>query len=367
MFAQMPVNTGRQFALDYAKGLAIIYMVICHTVMYYSVGYRDTTSFIIADSILGGPSTAPYFMICLGIGIVYSHRTTPAYLFKRGLLFLFGSYVLNLVRGGLPVIGSGLALGWSAEENGVGVDLAEEAYFACMIVDILQFAGLAFLFFALALKLRLKNWMLLAIAILLQLVSHLFEGYQAGNAYVTALLGLLIPSGTVVEDSCISCFSFTVWLIYPVVGYLFGQLLQRVTDLDRFYRRIFWPTLVLSFTYFGIMITTGKMLPFSNAYYWHNLIETVFYLCIDFCILSAFHLYARNLPQFLFRPLTPLSRDITRVYCVSWCIIVWTSMVIRLFYEDGVDPLLGYLAAVLIIIASYYLQKLAKVYFSQTR
>lgn len=358
MFSQTPVNTGRQFALDYAKGLAIIFMIICHTIMHISMGYRGTVAFNIGNSILGGPSTAPYFMICLGVGIVYSQRTSPLYLFKRGLKLLFGAYLLNLCRGGLTIFLLGALLGWSPEENGLDLDLGEECFYANMIVDILQFAGMAFLFFSLALWLKLKNWMLLALALVFQVISHFFEGYRAENEYVTALLGLIIPSGSIEEEDCLSCFPFLVWAIYPVVGYWFGQILQRVTDLNRFYRIIFWPTLVLSLIFIAILIIKGKMMPFSNAYYWHNLIEVFFYLCIDFCILAAFHLYSANLPQILFKPLTPFSRDITRMYCVSWCIIIHLRMVIQLVYDErGLAPIYTYILSVLVIVASYYIQK----------
>lgn len=360
MFADTPVNTGRQPDLDYSRGLAIIFMVICHTVMYYSVGYSDTAAYFVAYNILGGPSTAPFFMVCLGIGIVYSHRSTPQYLFKRGWMLLIGAYVLNLIRGGLPVIAAGYVLGWTPEENGVGIDLADEAFFASMIVDILQFAGLTFLFFALALKLKLKSWMILAIAIVLQLVSHCFEGYSAGNEYVTALLGLLIPSGEINDLECLSDFSFSVWFIYPAVGYMFGQLLQRVTDLDRFYRRLFWPTLVFASIYIAILFITDNNLPFSNSYYWHNLIEVFFYLSIDFATLAAFHLCAPYFPKLVLHALTVLSQDITRVYCVSWCLIIWTSMVIRVINENGVEPVYGFIASVPMVFASYYIQKKGK-------
>ncbi len=357
MFSKTRVNTERQFALDYAKGLAVIFMIVCHTIMYLSPGYRGTAAYAIGSSIMGGPSTAPFFMVCLGVGIVYSRRSTPLYLLKRGLQFLFGAYLLNVVRGSLFLWLTGWLLGWSAEENGIGADLGAEAFFATMIVDILQFAGLSFLFFALALKLKLKNWMLLAIAVVLQVVSHYFEGYDTGNEYGTALLGLLLPTGAIEEEDCLSCFSFFVWAIYPVVGYCFGQLLQRVSDLNRFYKYLFWPTLVLSVTYIGILIGMGSFMPFSNAYYWHNLIEVFFYLCIGFCILAAFHLYSANLPQILFKPLTPISLNITRMYCVSWCLILWLRMLLQPFIDEkGIDPLYSYLISIVIIVVTYYLQ-----------
>lgn len=41
LFADTVVNAGRQQALDYAKGFALICMVLCHTVIYYADGHTD--------------------------------------------------------------------------------------------------------------------------------------------------------------------------------------------------------------------------------------------------------------------------------------------------------------------------------------
>lgn len=351
-------NTGRQLALDYARGFAVICMVLCHAVMHLGIGYDEDPLYFFADEILGGPSVAPLFMICLGISLCYSRHTSPLYLLKRGIKYLLGAYLLSFLRGGLLAIMGGMATGW--DNNEVGVDYADMALKANMIVDILQFAGVMFLFLALALKLKLNNWMMLAAGILFQLVGHCFEAYDAGNGYATALWGLLIPSGDVDPDICLSCFPFTLWAIYPIIGYIFGQYLRRISDLDFFYKRAFIASGALTLLYFIILFIWGNR-PFSPSYYWHTLPEAFFYLALDLFIISAFHLLIPRMPHFLHTIFVNYSYDITRVYCVSWCLILWIRIPIQVNYDmRGIEPLHAYPIAFVILIASFFIQKWAK-------
>lgn len=40
LFSKEEINVSRQPSLDYAKGLAIVFMVICHTVLMYAMGMK---------------------------------------------------------------------------------------------------------------------------------------------------------------------------------------------------------------------------------------------------------------------------------------------------------------------------------------
>lgn len=352
------VNTGRQLAWDYARGFAVICMVICHGVMHLGIGYPEDPYYFIADNILGGPVAAPLFMLCLGMGLCFSKRTSPLYMLKRGCKFLIGAYVLSLFRGGLLAILGGMHVGW--EVNEVGVDYADMALKANLIVDILQFAGMMFLFFALALWLRLNNWVLLACGIAFQLTGHLFEGYEGSNGITTALWGLLIPSGEVDPEECLSCFPFLIWAIYPIVGYLFGQLLRRVSDLEAFYRHIFVAASVLLALYAAVTAAWG-LFPFSPSYYWHTLPEAFFFVALDLWVVALFHWLTPRLPRLVHSVLVNLSLDITRVYCVSWCLILWIRIPIQVNYDmRGIEPLYAYLPAIAILVASHFIQKWAK-------
>ena len=137
IFSDSIINTGRQRELDFVKGIAIIAMVICHTVLYMAE-VPGHLGYVVANDVLGGPMAAPMFMICMGIGLCFSHRNTPLEIVRRGVwLFLLG-YILNFSRSSLP-----FAVGYAL---GMGELLSENLVAGLMLVDILQFAGLALIF-----------------------------------------------------------------------------------------------------------------------------------------------------------------------------------------------------------------------------
>lgn len=86
-------NEGRQPELDIARGLAVIFMVLIHTVEYY--WDWDNEIFDKVANFLGSPPAAPVFMFLLGCGIIYSRRSTAQQVLKRGIKMLMLSYVFN--------------------------------------------------------------------------------------------------------------------------------------------------------------------------------------------------------------------------------------------------------------------------------
>ena len=103
IFSSKAVNTERQSELDFVKGIAIITMIICHTVGIMGE-IPDHVGYIVADEILGGPMAAPMFMLCMGIGINFSRRNTPLSLFRRGASIFLLAYILNFTRSALPIV-----------------------------------------------------------------------------------------------------------------------------------------------------------------------------------------------------------------------------------------------------------------------
>jgi len=357
MFDNSAVNAGRQVALDYAKAIAIICMVICHTVLYLSVGFNEDMAFRFADNVLGGPTVAPLLMVCMGIGICYSRRTSPHYLFKRGIKFLLGGYLLNLARGGGFALLGGLLLGWSPAENGIGVDLAELSFYANMIVDIFQFAGCALLFFSLVVWLNINKWVLLAIGIVMHLVGNQFESLDFGNPYVTALAGVVWPTGVKTDVMCVSCFPFVLWAIYPIFGYVYGKILLRVTDVDRFYRYMLPNVGAVSIVYIMIISVMGPH-PFSETYYWHSLVNVFFYLSLVMFMISACHVFSAYMPRLVTPAVHCFSHNLTRIYCVSWCLVIWVSLPYQIFVDEkGTCPVYSYVVGIAIFVASWYLQR----------
>ena len=158
LLADSPVNRGRQLELDIIKGLAILFMLLVHCLECFIELPWEPTWANRLIYFLGCPPAAPVFMFALGVGLVYSRKNSPRDLAVRGLRILLLGYVLAFFRDFLSRYVLYLRTGSAAElAEGVNEFLG---------VDILPFAGLTFLFFAGAAKLRFQNIHYIAAALI---------------------------------------------------------------------------------------------------------------------------------------------------------------------------------------------------------
>jgi len=216
------INLGRQFELDAAKFLAILFMVLVHCFDYSTLGLEGTTSARGVIEFMGSTLAAPVFMFCMGVGMVYSKHSEPSQMAKRGLGLLVSGYLLNLYRSAIPLsmYAAGMQ-GW-AETRPFFVKML-------LCVDILPFAGLAFLFFAGAKALRLGTWKTVAAVIVLLLLSPLVPKVGEVGSPLRYIVGLFAY-----QDEFTS-FPLMQWLPFPMAGILFGQCLIGASDKRRFY------------------------------------------------------------------------------------------------------------------------------------
>lgn len=97
----------RHYEFDYAKTLAIFFMVIIRVIEKISIvemaamptGFWE--NFIQFET---GPLVAPAFIFAMGVGLILSHNQGPMQIFKRGLKLLIVALLLNLARDVLPSI-----------------------------------------------------------------------------------------------------------------------------------------------------------------------------------------------------------------------------------------------------------------------
>ena len=80
LFSKDKINTNRQIELDIAKAFSTIFMIFIHTITIATLFENavSTPYYVIVGSILGGPFSAPVFMFCMGIGILYSRHSEPS-------------------------------------------------------------------------------------------------------------------------------------------------------------------------------------------------------------------------------------------------------------------------------------------------
>ena len=345
------INTGRQPELDVAKVFAIVYMVVIHVYEEMSVvNYwaRPDSVFRVVLEFLGGPLAAPVFMFAMGVGMVYTKYRTPRAFAIRGLKLLLASYILNVVRMTIPFFLARLAGdswgSWTVVDT-IGV------------VDILQFAGMAFLLTALLEKFRAGRWVVLAVALALQgLGLYFLNDFYYLPPAAKYSLGLLFHTNTNIA------FPLTLWYVYPAFGLCFGEYLQTVGDKRLMYNRI---ALVAAAGLLG-MSAAMRHLGWSpvdifalagDAYYIQHLPGALWTLAVIGLQLFVCYRISLVLSEPLARGAESVSRKLNTVYLVQWVIIPYTLAAMELVGLPRLQAWAVVPAGLLISAASIYISK----------
>ena len=224
IFEKNEVNTGRQFEFDVAKTFAVLFMIVVH-VFDHMVNPGSGILLCVVE-FFGCPPAAGVFMFSMGLGMVFTRHDEPREFAARGIKLLIMGYVLNFFRETILIL-LGNILG--VENSYEGVSL----FSSFMVVDILQFAGIAFLLVALFKKMKMKPWVILAVSLLLNALGGLRTGlFDNASEYIQYPLGLFIYTNSQTG------FPAFQWMVYPALGICFGHLLRHVADKEVFYRRM---------------------------------------------------------------------------------------------------------------------------------
>ncbi|MDR0381954.1 MAG: heparan-alpha-glucosaminide N-acetyltransferase domain-containing protein [Oscillospiraceae bacterium] len=301
-FGSEPINDRRQSELDMAKGLAIVFMVWTHVFEELSPNV-DGVMGMLVKNILGGPFAAPIFMICMGIGITYSKKNAPQELLRRGIGLLGTGFLLNIFRFVVPDL-----IQYALTNNKEYLC----ATFSLFSVDILQFAGLAFIFIGLAKKLRLKNMNFLLVGIVASALGTALRGVSTGNYIADQFIGYLWGTDTR------TYFPFLNWLIFPIVGMVFGTLFKRCTNKKNFYLRLSPLCIVIMLVYLGFTIHYGNMFLSDGSYYFIGLIDATFFVILAMAIFGTCYAVLKLFPKLSFKPIMRWSRHINAIYCIHW-------------------------------------------------
>jgi len=307
IFSKEKVNSGRQIEVDLLRGFTVLILIVCH--VGYFLTTDDTSPIYYVADLAGSEPGAPVFMILMGLSVVFSRRQNALYFLKRGLIFFIGSYLLNFTRS-FPY--------WI---------IGELDYFACIqgffVVDIFQFVGLTFLLFALFKALKFPSWAILIISVAFLITGQILMAIP--NALdipqnARYVLNLFLP---IDDEWC--CFNLLTWFIYPCFGLVFGELLIRCKNKNKFYLIL----LILgSLGVIALYLNIGLRFPNYTSYYFGNnfyrmgclnTLITILFFCFA---ISSWYFIAKILPNFISKFLSFLSKNLTFIYVFSWLEIV---------------------------------------------
>ena len=324
LFSHEQVNNDRQPAFDLCKTLCIILMILCH--VFYVIKYTTTPTLnatYVAHNLvrlLG----AQFFMFSMGMGLAYSRNDTAKGCFKRGIILLITGYFLNFMREILPWIVTGTYPMFAHI-------MTNDKFLMFLSCDILQFAGLAFLFFGIAKYYKWSSLKIFVVTLFLTAVgafciNEITIKLTPDNFYYY-FVGLLIPIKNFTLNDYV-CFSFCNWIIYPVVGWLFGKAIKKCHDIDKFYLYLFWISLPIFLLAWAAFDAVGKniwlILMNPIVYHQQNPVILAVYMNIIAIAISLCHLLSLHFTKFKFwNVIRHFSSELPTLYIVSWIIIGW--------------------------------------------
>lgn len=315
------VNSGRQLELDIARGLAVIFMVAVNVVLTFGTKATNDSSIAEIIDLFGGVPAAPVFMFLLGSGIVYSRKSDAKTLFKRGILLFLAGYSLNILRSVIPEV-----ILFIQNQN-VTDNIGMRLYYCFFNVDILQFAGLAFIFFAFLKLVKTPLIGLVSIGLVFILINQFIPKIENFNVYLAPITSLIIGGAS---NEGLSYFPFITWIIYPIAGYVFAYYAIQTTDKKQFYTRLTLGSLVILVTYtLGVIFLQWPTGYETEAgYYTHSGILNFVYTAFVLFWISLFFWMSGLVRGPIKNFLQTASSQVSNIYFIHWVMLGMLTVVI---------------------------------------
>ena len=347
-FDSAPVNVGRQRELDVAKGIVILFMALSHSIEVLCWFFDPQTSggffWEGFDMVIKG--TAPVFIFCMGLSFCYSKKQSARDMLHRALHMAVIAALLEFARGVLPFI-----LEWLIFRD------PESMVYAKMIItmDILWFASLALLVFALMKALKLSVGAMLAVSAVCSVIAQLLCGVSVGSWLGDRLVGMLWRS---YEESY---FPLMNWLIVLVLGYAIGKLWLRLRDKDTFFAWVTPIGIAIAAAYYASMLLIGKWYYLSGGtFYGIGILDVAFLVVIFFATVGVSYFLQKWLP-WVSRWLGSMGERLNSFYCIHWTIYDFLYVAVLCIVGDGYVPKWVVLpVAVAVLVAADLISRLYK-------
>lgn len=324
-------------AFDLARGLAILFMVLIHVLDFYSQAKVQDTLFGDTIEFLGSWPAAPVFVFIMGVFLTYSNNHNLAKGLRRAVLLFALGYLLNLLRGTIPMWFSLEMNLVTYEQLGGYTPLTE-----FLVVDIFQFAGLAY-----AICLLLKHFLpdpkiWLILATLIALGSPVLWDTTIDVPTIDGVFKLLWG-----HHSQGAVFPLFPWLAYPVVGMAFGYWLKNTNQQSKVFNQAFVAgiTLVISGTMLTLTNVEFHLAEIMRSGPGAMLLSTGFvFIWLYFCQFLVKTVLANALFNLLFF----WSKQVTSLYFIQWLLVGWGLMIVGSQQLGQTDTLIAMLIVLIL-------------------
>ncbi|MCF8067145.1 MAG: DUF1624 domain-containing protein [Desulfobacterales bacterium] len=323
--------------LDFARGLAILFMILQHAMIMFAVNSGESSELGDLILLLGTAPAAPVFMLIMGIFFMRSNSQCLKAGILRGFKLIFLGYILNIFRFSLPELLSSGSIGTTQND--------ESAIALFFAVDILQMAGLSLIVMSIVRRFLPWRKFWLVLAIFIATISPLLWGSLDSWPFTSLLWG----SG---ENDAFPLFP---WIIYPLIGMFYSYNVQNPQKIGSLMKQ--WP--ILGFT----MILIGGLIwgSFSNSiiiegdYYRSGPAVHLVILGFVFLWLPACRWVVMKTPDNVFlRTICLWSKNVTVVYFIQWVLIGWGPFVFG-YMELSPTPALA--IGIVTVFLTHYITK----------
>jgi len=336
-------------AVDLARGLAVLFMICVHVLEVYANPGVFNSAFGKVVQFLGGPPAAPVFMMLMGLSFAYSGKKDLKTGVIRGVKVFLSGYLLNLLRGVVPVLFAGLiglpvAEGMTPEQNNL--------LNIFLIADILQFAGIALIIMAIIREIKINRYVLIATAFLISMLSPFLWKIKIEIPVIEQLADLFWgdkPLGGFMANMV--NFPIFPWITFPLIGMVVGEIFADSSDLQESYRKIGIIGGLIMIT--GLVITLFNPGYHINDYYHSRQGAMIFMsgftlLWLYLCNIAIVNIKRNIVLELLY----DWSRNVTIIYFIQWVLMTWGIAIFGM--NESSFPVTLFII-ILIAVSSHYL------------
>ena len=319
---------------DFIRGLAVFFMVFVHVLGVYSTQSVQYSAFGHTVDFLGSPPAAPVFMFSMGVFFILSSKSDDL---KSGIirgvkLLILGS-LLSFLRFDLLQLVDGTASLTEAFGNRTLTALWE--------VDILQFAGCAYILMSLIKTYLKKPIWWLGIALCTVFVSPLLWGITSSNPVIDWIMQFLWG----MQDDVY--FPIFGWLCYPLIGMILGVCLKAYSGIDKLLQPILKTGIILLFI--GSIVSMTNF-DFHIGDYFHSGPGSMIWITgfVLVWLWASHMLLKRTKTNTIINHINSWGKDTSNIYFIHWIIVMWGTLIFG--YEQQGIPMTILLTLVILFI-----------------
>jgi uncharacterized membrane protein len=323
----------RILAIDIARGMSVIFMILIHTMLIYGDIPTQTNTILGEITLWLGRGTT-MFLVSMGISFVLSRRQSFLKVCKRGLYILAIGYGMNFLKFLVPeFIFGGLPEAF-VSAYGLKSGTLETGMFFLLLGDILQLAGVTLFIMGIINHFSKSKYVPLIVALAIIAISKEISGYRIG------IVGLDYICDLFFSDRFNVYFPVFPWSAFILLGMFLGRWYKELEENQAvFFRRMLLLGLVFS-AIGGILNLTNYEYHFGDYYHLGPGgsililgVNMIFYWLVNFIV----NLFKEDNP--VFEGLIFCSKNVTSLYVIQWVLINWGMYVIGFWEHDQITVL----------------------------